>query len=76
MTDSQASAGYIGVHHAITPKLKGSLTAMYQYSEYRYAGQDISDNEGYFGIGVGLHRSLAMQFGGIGFGAQARFPIW
>ncbi|MSU34195.1 MAG: hypothetical protein EXS36_03605 [Pedosphaera sp.] len=54
VTDAQASAGYIGVHHAITPKLKGSLTATYQFSSYQYAGVGVSDNENYIGIGVGF----------------------
>ncbi len=62
VTDAQATAGYLGVRHAITPKLKGNLTAMYQYSSYQYAGNSVSDNEGYFGIGVGLQYDFTRWF--------------
>lgn len=54
VTDARTTAGYVGLRHAITPKLKGNLTAIYQHSTYQYAGEGLTDDEGYFGIGVGM----------------------
>lgn len=60
--DQQTTVAYLAVTHKITPKLFGTITGQYQYSEFNGGSYD-NEAENYYMVGVNLEYRINRHFG-------------